>query len=234
MKRRIQDKTDKLFEYIIKFQAKNGFPPSLREMGSHMGISSTSTISYYLNYLEEEGLIRRDVYKNRAIEILHGRRLQPHDGDIDDVDTTPICEIEKAEQEISDKVDLEAVKNYSPIPVLGQITAGQPILATQNCEDVFYMPNNLFRGTDLFILKVKGNSMIEAGIFDGDMVVIKRQDTANNGEIVAALIDDSATVKRFYKENGRFRLQPENPTMEPMYFDEVSIIGKVVGLIRNM
>lgn len=223
MKRRIQDKTDKLFDYIIKFQAKNGFPPSLREMGAFMGINSTSTISYYLNYLEEEGLIRRDVYKNRAIEILGGRRLQPHDGDIDDV-VIPGDGIE----------DFDAVRDCSPIPVLGQITAGQPILATQNFEDVYYMPNNLFRGNDLFMLKVRGNSMIDAGIFDGDMVIIKRQDTANNGEIVAALIEDSATIKRFYKENGRFRLQPENPTMSAMYFDDLSIIGKVIGLIRHM
>lgn len=229
MKRRIQDKADKLFDYIIKFQAKNGFPPSLREMGAFMGINSTSTISYYLNYLEEEGLIRRDVYKNRAIEILGGRRLQPHDGDLDDVQVSGT-----AATGLSDNVDIEIIKNYSPIPVLGQITAGQPILATQNCEDVYYMPNNLFRGTDLFILRVKGDSMIEAGIMNGDMVVIKKQDTANNGEIVAALIEDSATIKRFYKENGRFRLQPENSAMEPMYFDEVSIIGKVVGLIRNL
>ncbi len=225
MKRRIQDKTDKLFDYIIKFQAKNGFPPSLREMGAYMGINSTSTISYYLNYLEEEGLIRRDVYKNRAIEILGGRRLQPHDGDIDDV----VIPSETVEGN-----DMEAVHECSPIPVLGQITAGQPILATQNFEDVYYMPNNLFRGSDLFMLKVRGNSMIEAGIFDGDMVVIKRQDTANNGEIVAALIEDSATIKRFYKEDGRFRLQPENSTMSAMYFDDISIIGKVIGLIRHM
>lgn len=228
MKRRIQDKTDKLFDYIINFQAKNGFPPSLREMGAFMGISSTSTISYYLNYLEEQGLIRRDVYKNRAIEILNGRR-------IDSSKENHIGKVNSSlDEKISENVEWEKVKDYSPIPVLGQITAGQPILATQNCEDVYFMPNNLFRGTDLFILKVKGNSMIEAGIYDGDMVVIRRQDTANNGEIVAALIDDSATIKRFYKENGRFRLQPENSTMEPMFFDEVSIIGKVVGLIRNM
>mgnify|MGYP002915432466 CR=1 FL=1 len=129
---------------------------------------------------------------------------------------------------------MEIIKSYSPIPVLGQITAGQPILATENYEDLYYLPANLFKGNGLFILNVVGDSMINAGIFNGDKVVIRKQETAENGEIVAALIDDSATIKRFYKEDGHYRLQPENPTMEPMYFDEVSIIGKVIGLIRNM
>ncbi len=209
MQRRIKAKTDKLYEYIKKYQAKNGFPPSLREMGAYMNATSTSTISYYLHYMEEQGQIRRGVYKNRAIEI-----LTPKEPDI--------------------QQSLEIVRNYSPIPILGKITAGQPILANENCEDIYYMPNNLFKGNELFILNVSGDSMINAGILDGDMVVIKKQETAENGEIVAVLIDDSATIKRFYKEENRYRLQPENPNMEPMYFDDVSIIGKVVGLIRNM
>ena len=209
MKRRIQEKTERLYDFIKTFQAKNGFPPSLREMCLYMDVNSTSTISYYLHFIEEQGKIRRGIYKNRAIEILAPK--QP------DIQQT-----------------MEFTMNYSPIPVLGQITAGQPILAVENQEDVYYLPPNLFKGSNLFILNVKGDSMIEAGILDGDMVVIRKQNTAENGEIVAALIDDSATIKRFYRENGRFRLQPENSTMEPMYFDEVSIIGKVVGLIRSM
>lgn len=224
MKRRIQSKTDKLFRYIVDFQAKNGFPPSLREMGAYMGISSTSTISYYLNYLEEQGSIRRDVYKNRAIEIL-GKKQNS---------TATVSPAESKPTTKNNDFGMQAISATTPIPVLGQITAGQPILATENCEDVYYMPTNLFHGDNLFILNVRGESMIDAGIFDGDKVIINKQDTAENGEIVAALIEDSATIKRYYKENGRFRLQPENPTMEPMYFDEVSIIGKVVGLIRNM
>ncbi len=233
MKRRIKAKTDKLFDYILKFQAANGFPPSLREMGTYMEISSTSTISYYLAYLEEQGLIRRDVYKNRAIEILNGRRLQPHDGDIEDIGNGE-DDPSVLRGNFGQKINLDAIRTYFPIPVLGQITAGQPILATENYEDTYYMPNNLFKGADLFILKVQGYSMIDAGIYDGDMVVIRRQDTANNGEIVAAMVDDSATIKRFFKEDGRYRLQPENPTMKSMYYDEVSIIGKVIGLIRHM
>lgn len=227
MKRRIKEKTDKLFDYILKFQAKNGFPPSLREMCTHMGISSTSTISYYLDYLEEQGLIRRDVYKNRAIEILNGRRLNPCEGEIEDIDGN-------CSELVYKGINLDVIKDYATVPLLGQITAGQPIFATQNCEETFYLPNNLFSGTDLFILRVRGTSMIEAGIYDGDFAIIRRQDTAENGEIVAALIEDSATIKRFYKEENMYRLQPENSAMQPMYFKEVSIIGKVVGLIRKI
>ena len=209
MQKRIYNKTEQLYEFIKKYKSKNGFPPSVREMCAALNISSTSTITYYLNYLEEQGKIRRGAYKNRAIEIL-----------------TP--------NEPDSQQSLEIIKSYSPIPVLGQITAGQPILATENYEDMYYLPANLFKGNGLFILNVVGDSMINAGIYNGDKVVIRKQETAENGEIVAALIDDSATIKRFYKEDGRYRLQPENPTMEPMYFDEVSIIGKVIGLIRNM
>ncbi len=209
MQKRIFNKTEQLYDFIKEYKNKNGFPPSVREMCTALNINSTSTITYYLNYLEEQGKIRRGAYKNRAIEII-----------------SPV--------KSSNNKKLEVVKNYSPIPVLGQITAGQPILATENYEDVFYMPANLFKGSELFILNVVGDSMINAGILNGDKVVIRKQETAENGEIVAALIDDSATIKRFFKENNRYRLQPENPTMEPMYFDEVSIIGKVVGLIRSM
>ncbi len=227
MKRRIKDKTDRLFDYIIKFQAKNGFPPSLREMCNYMGICSTSTISYYLDYLEEQGLIRRDVYKNRAIEILNGRRLSPYDCNFDENDP------QECDRYYSG-INLRAIKDYSPVPILGQITAGQPIFATENCEDTYYLPGDLFKGMNLFILRVKGSSMIEAGIYDGDLVIVRRQATAENGEIVAALIDDSATIKRFFKEENMYRLQPENSTMQPMYFKEVSILGKVVGLIRKM
>ncbi len=209
MQKRIHNKTEALYQYIKQYKTIHGFPPSVREMCSALNINSTSTITYYLNYLEEQGKIRRSVYKNRAIEII-------------------------SSEGPDNQQTLDIIKNYNPIPVLGRITAGQPILATENREDVFYMPSNLFKGTDLFILNVCGDSMIEAGIFDGDKVVIKKQETAENGEIVAVLIEDSATIKRFYKENGHYRLQPENSAMEPMFFDEVSIIGKVVGLIRNM
>lgn len=210
MKKSMEIKLNALFDFLVKYKSQNGFCPSVREMCEEMNINSTSTITYYLNHLEKQGKIRRGASKNRAIEIL------------------------AEEPQNKQSKMLEIISSYKPIPILGNITAGSPILAVENCEEVFYMPTGLFRGDDLFMLTVSGESMIDAGIMDGDKVVIRKQDTANNGDIVAALIEDSATIKRFYKENGRFRLQPENKTMEPMYFDDVSIIGKVVGLIRNL
>lgn len=123
--------------------------------------------------------------------------------------------------------------NSVTLPVVGTIAAGQPILAEENWSDKIVINENFFMGSNLFVLKVQGESMIECGIFDGDFVVISKQSVANNGEIVACLIDNEATVKRFYKENGYFRLQPENSTMSPIYVDHVEILGKVVGLIRN-
>lgn len=210
MAKAIEEKTARLYDYIKQYQADKGFPPSVREMCTAMHLNSTSTITYYLNHLEKQGLIRRGAFKNRAIEIVN--RAIP-----------------------SDNIqNLEFIRSYIPVPILGKITAGQPILAVENYEEVFYMPSGLFRGDDLFMLTVSGESMIDAGIMDGDKVVIHKQDTAENGEIVAALIEDSATIKRFYKEHGHYRLQPENPTMPPIIVDRVTIIGKVVGLIRNM
>lgn len=123
--------------------------------------------------------------------------------------------------------------NSVTLPVVGEIAAGQPILAEENWSDKIVINDNFFVGSNLFVLKVKGDSMIEVGIFDGDYVVISKQSVANNGEIVACLIDNEATVKRFYKENGFFRLQPENSSMRPIYTDHVTVLGKVVGLIRN-
>jgi len=211
MAKPIEIKTEKLFNFLKRYQMDHGFPPSVREMCEAMQLNSTSTITYYLNYLEKQGKIKRGAYKNRAIEIIRNTNTY------------------------SDNIqNIEAIKGYTPIPILGKITAGQPILAVENYEEVFYMPKGLFRGDELFMLTVSGESMINAGIMDGDKVIIRKQDTANNGEIVAALIEDSATIKRFYKENGHFRLQPENPTMQPLIYDDVTIIGKVVGLIRNM
>lgn len=131
--------------------------------------------------------------------------------------------------ELTDNV----VKNSITLPVVGVIAAGQPILAEETLEDKLVISENFFKGTNMFILKVKGDSMINVGIFDGDYVVISKQSIANNGEIVACLIDNEATVKRFYREVGCFRLQPENPTMRPIYTNHLQILGKVVGLIRN-
>lgn len=131
-------------------------------------------------------------------------------------------------------IELTSKPHVANIPLVGTIAAGQPIFAAQNVEEVFPLPDGLFGTGELFMLRVRGESMIDAGIFDGDAIVVKQQPTADNGQIVAALIDDSATVKRFYKENGHFRLQPENEAMDPIICDDVNVLGIVVGLIRKL
>ena len=196
-----KDQTTRVYEFIEEFIKKNSYPPSVRDMCAGLNISSTATIVYHLRKLEEQGKLKRDKQRNRAIEL---------------ADSKPL-----------------SAKNQ--IPVVGKVAAGTPILATENIEDTFGFTSNVF-GQDqdqMFILNVSGDSMVNAGIFDGDKIVVKKQMVAENGEIVVALIDDSATVKRFYKENGHIRLQPENDYMEPIIVDNAVILGKVVGLIRN-
>ena len=209
--RNLEHNLNLLYDYIVDFNKQNGSLPSIREMANHIGIKSTSTINYYINILEQRNLLKRNNQKNkaRAFEIL-----------------------------TSDKTSKDAYMNipynFVNIPLVGTITAGSPILAVENIDDNYKFSKDLFGSDNLFMLKVRGESMINAGIYDGDLIVVNRQNMAENGEIVVALIDDSATVKRFYKEKSRFRLQPENPTMEPIYVDNVNILGKVVGLIRKM
>lgn len=193
---------ERTYEAIIKLTKQNNMPPTVRELCKEMGLTSTCSVVYYLNKLEEDGKITKNNGISRGITICDENEFQ------------------------SD--------NFTKIPLIGTITAGEPILATENYEDVYSMPNNLFSGDELFMLNVKGESMIEAGINDGDLIVVKKQSTANNGEIIAALLDDKATVKRFFKENNRFRLQPENCLLSPIYCDHVDILGKVVGLIRKI
>lgn len=181
-----------------------GYPPSVREIGEAVGLSSSSTVHNYLSRLEAAGFIRRDPTKPRAIEIL---------------DDFPWRQ-----------------KLITPVPLVGRVTAGQPILAVENIEETYPMPTELI-GTneDIFMLSICGESMINAGIFDGDKVLVRKQATANNGDIVVALLDDEeATVKRFFKEHDSIRLQPENDSMNPIYSKNVSILGKVIGLYRKM
>ena len=203
------NKEKQLLNFITEYVESNGYPPTVREMCYAVKVSSTSTIAYYLAKLEKDGYIKKSPNKNRALEV---------------VDTPKI---------ITEQLEELQNVNMTAIPELGTITAGTPILAVQNCEEYFMVSPNLFRGENLFMLAVRGESMINAGIYDGDKIIVRQQSTANNGEIVAALIDGCATVKRFYKENGHFRLQPENDTMEPIYVDKVDILGKVVGLVRK-
>lgn len=200
------NKEEELLNFIKEHQEEYGYPPTVREMCRAIKVSSTSTISYYLNKLEGSGQIKKSPNKNRALEIVG--------------DESPVSNIIN-------------FANYTKIPMVGKITAGEPILAIENTEEYFLASPSLFRGEGLFILTVSGESMINAGIYDGDKIIVKQQTSASNGEIVAALIDGMATVKRFYKEDGYYRLQPENDAMDPIYTNTVEILGKVVGLIRK-
>ena len=207
------NKEELLLDFIKSHVEKFGYPPTVREMCRAIKVSSTSTISYYLNKLEANGLIKKSPNKNRALELI----AQP--GDM-------IDNVTNIEQ-------YQTNNNFTRIPIVGTITAGEPILAVENVEEYFMVSPNMFRGEGLFMLTVSGESMINAGIYDGDKIILRKQTSANNGEIVAAMIDGAATVKRFYKENGRYRLQPENDTMSPIYTDTVDVLGIVVGLVRK-
>ncbi|NMA51860.1 MAG: transcriptional repressor LexA [Peptococcaceae bacterium] len=178
-----------------------GYPPSVREIGQAVGLSSSSTVHGYLRKLEKMGYLRRDPAKPRAIEVLE-----------------------------QDEPKVECVN----VPVLGKVAAGAPLLAVENMEDLFPLPAHFIGNGEFFILEVKGESMIEAGILNGDMVIVRQQHDADNGDIVVALLEEEATVKRLYKEKDRARLQPENSMMEPIYTDNLQVIGKVIGLIRKI
>ena len=199
-----------ILEFIKEQQLDKGYPPSVREICSAVGLKSPSTVHSHLNKLEKLGYIRRDPTKPRTIEIL---------------DNNNYDDIPGLNQEIV------------PIPLVGQITAGEPILAEQNIEEFFPLPINLVRGKDNFILRVKGESMINAGILDKDYIIVDSKNHASNSEIVVAMINgDFATVKRFFKEGTRVRLQPENEFMTPIIMDEkkVEIIGVVKGVFRTL
>ncbi|QJC88779.1 transcriptional repressor LexA [Bacillus inaquosorum] len=191
---------------FIKAEVKSkGYPPSVREIGEAVGLASSSTVHGHLARLETKGLIRRDPTKPRAIEIL------------------------------DEEVDIPQSQVVN-VPVIGKVTAGSPITAVENIEEYFPLPDRMVPPDEhVFMLEIMGDSMIDAGILDKDYVIVKQQNTANNGEIVVAMTeDDEATVKRFYKEVTHIRLQPENPTMEPIILQNVSILGKVIGVFRTV
>ena len=193
-----------VLQYIYEEVQEKGYPPTVREIGNAVKLSSTSTVHGHLSRLEKNGFIQRDPTKPRAIELTQAG-----------LDKLGI---------LSDKM-----------PLLGTVTAGAPILAVEEATDYFPVPPDLQSNTgSLFMLKIRGESMIDAGIFDGDSVIVRKQNTAENGDIVIAMTDDDeATCKRFYKENNYYRLQPENSSMDPIILDSVLILGKVVGLYRN-
>ncbi len=195
----------RILSYIKEEISSKGYPPSVREICTAVGLSSTSTVHSHLTALEKKGFIKKGNNKNRAIEVI--------------------------DQE-SAMYDLPK-KEIVNIPLIGSIAAGQPILAIQNAEDLFPIPVEWVGKNDSFVLQVKGDSMINAGIFNGDYVVISCQNSARNGDIVAALIDDEATLKRYYREKDHIRLQPENDNMEPILSTEVAILGLLKCVIRK-
>lgn len=201
---KITDKQIQILEYIKEQLLAKGYPPSVREICQAVNLKSTSSVHSHLATLEENGYIRRDPTKPRAIEI------------IDD-------EFALTRREVIN------------IPIVGAVAAGEPILASQNITDYFPVPPEYIHNTNnqTFMLKVKGESMINVGIYDGDLLIIDQCNSARNGEIVVALVEDSATVKTFYKEKNYIRLQPENDNMDPIIVDNCQILGKVIGLFRQ-
>ena len=196
--RAAHENQQRILNFIKSEIDQKGYPPSVREICAAVGLRSTSTVHAHLNHLEEQGLIRRDSTKPRALEVLDGSHARG-------------CSV----------------------PLVGRVTAGMPILAVENIEDYLVLPQSMVGRDSLYCLRVQGESMIEAGIRDGDIVVLRQQDDAENGDIVVALVEDEATLKRIFYEDGRVRLQPENRTMAPIYADDATVLGKLVALIRQ-
>jgi repressor LexA len=199
-----------IWEFLVEYVGRHGYPPTVREIGESVGLASPSTVHAHLANLERAGYLKRDPTKPRALELLRARPAEA---------PAPVGEIQR-------------------LPLVGSIAAGGPILAEENIEDELGVPEPLGRNAD-FLLRVRGDSMINAGILDGDIVVVRRQEDARNGDIVAALMGDDesaneATVKRFYRDGSRVRLQPENDALDPMFPEYVQILGKVVGVFRSL
>ncbi|MBE7039971.1 MAG: transcriptional repressor LexA [Ruminococcaceae bacterium] len=199
-----QNREQQILDFINEYSISNGYPPSVREICAGVGLSSPSSVHDYLKRLEEKGLLIKGESKTRALRLV-------------ETQTEQMC---------------EPIAEYLSVPVIGQVAAGSPILAEENIIDTYPLPMIFAKNKNVFMLRVRGESMINAGILDGDYVVVTQQETALNGDIVVALLGDSATVKTFYKENGYIRLQPENDTMEPIIVKDLKIIGKVSGVFR--
>ena len=193
-----KENQQKILDFIKTEIEEKGYPPSVREICAAVGLRSTSTVHAHLNHLEEQGLIRRDSTKPRALEVLDG-----------------------------------SLARGRSVPLVGRVTAGLPILAIENIEDYLVLPQNMLGKDDLFCLRVQGESMIDIGILDGDIVVLRQQQSADNGEVVVAMVEDEATLKRIFYEDGHVRLQPENKTMEPIIVPDAQVLGKLVALVRQ-
>lgn len=204
MMKQVTPRQRQILQVILQHIDVKGYPPTVREIGEAVNLSSSSTVHAHLRSLEESGLIKRDAILTRAIKLLPG-------------------------------IDIKAKpRRVVNLPIVGRVAAGKPTLAAEDIQETYPLPADFLAGSEGFMLEVHGDSMIEDGIHDGDLVIVRRQPTAENGDVIVALIENEATVKRFYRENGTVRLQPANSTMEPIYADNVAIIGKVVGLVRRM
>jgi len=198
-----------IFDFIRKYSAKYGYPPTVRDIGKAVGLASSSTVHAHLANLEKIGLLRRDPSKPRAIELL--------------------------DRAVGSAVEsVRGIVRSDGLPVLGSVAAGQPILAEENIEDYVAVPDIAGGSDGEYVLRVRGDSMKDAGILEGDLVVVHSQQTARDGDVVVALLGEEATVKRFFRETDHVRLQPENDTMEPIRSKEVKVLGRVVGLLRRI
>ena len=204
-----------IWNFLTQYVDEHGYPPTVREIGEEVGLASPSTVHAHRANLERAGMLRRDPTKPRALEVV-GRAAAS-----------------------GSRSGRAAAPDPRRLPLVGEIAAGGPLLADQNVEDYLAVPEPLARGGEEFLLRIKGDSMVDAGILEGDIVVVRREQTARDGEIVVALAGEDetaeeATVKRFFRENGRIRLQPENESMEPIYADHVQILGIVTGVFRSL
>ena len=205
----LSPRQQRILDFIRDHVREHGYPPSVREIGAAVDLRSSSTVHGHLARLEAKGYLKHDPTKPRTIELLHN---PPNYGGR----------------------NVPVAHGARPVPVLGRVAAGQPILAVEDAEETFPLPTDWIHDDQVFMLTVDGESMIEAGILPGDLLVVRRQQNAYNGDIVVALLGEEVTVKRFFRETGRVRLQPENATMEPIYATQITVLGKVIGLVRRM
>lgn len=216
MSKKINDKQRQILDFVNNQVEEKGYPPSVREICAAVGFKSTSTVHGYLKRLEENGLIEKDPTKPRALKVLNANRS-------------------KSIKEKSNSKDYYSRKELIDVPIVGKVTAGLPILAVENIEDTYPLPADFVQNSTAFMLRIQGDSMMEAGILDNDLVLVRQQSTALNGDTVVALIGDEATVKTFYKEKDHVRLQPQNRYMDPIIVHEnLSILGKVIGVFRKL
>ncbi len=207
--KKISSRQEKILEFINKKIKEEGYPPSVREIAKAVGLSSSATVHSHLKKLEGLGYLKRDASKPRALSVISSPEEDPEDSG-------------------------KSANNLVFVPVLGNIAAGTPILAEENIEDYFPLTPDFVKGqSEVFMLNVHGDSMVNVGIMDRDLVIVRKQNTAINGEIIVALLEDEATVKRFFKGKSKIRLMPENDHMKPIIAKDVKILGKVIGVIRK-